>query len=719
MGEIGDLQVDSCLIFAATSFWLTPASYLAILKVVLGLGFVIFVHELGHFLVAKMCGVKCEKFYVGFDVPIQLFGRTIIPGKLFSFTWGETEYGIGSIPLGGYVKMLGQDDNPGNVEEQLAGSLAEGESADSAILESGLVDQSKLDPRSFLAKSVLQRMMIISAGVVFNLIFAILFAALAFKSGVDYEPPVLGNAIGSGPAWKYDLTGADVLAIGDKKVEGYFPFMNFVEAVIFNGSEKPIPLTYLPHGETEPKTIEMFAEKGFNREHPDLAMVGIQSGQIPKIGDEVTIKGLPASRAMPPLMKDDVVVEVNGTPIKNDIDLRQVLARDAAKVANFVLERTTGENESSKTEKITTSIEPTPFRDFGFTLKWGKVGALKLDSPAAQADLRVGDEIVSINDQPRGDLMTLDMRMIAKVESGSPVALQVKRGDDVLDVSITPVVPKLFANVGPGTAIAIDSLGVAIKPTLIVETVVPSSPADKAGLKTNDSFVFLDYLLSEIQLEDDRYTGIKKTEGAPKVKFNEGVLKTTWGEVYANILQTMEIGTEIEVTVKRGEQEKVVKMASVVSEEFFQPTRGFYLQTLQKNYKSDTWSDAFTNGTYQVGKDIKRVGTTLRKLIGGEISPTKLGGPGTIALVATSEASQSTSRLLLFLTFLSANLAIVNFLPIPMLDGGHMMFLIYEGLFRRPVNEKVQMILTYGGLLFILGLMLFVITLDIGRFGAW
>jgi regulator of sigma E protease len=53
-------------------------------------------------------------------------------------------------------------------------------------------------------------------------------------------------------------------------------------------------------------------------------------------------------------------------------------------------------------------------------------------------------------------------------------------------------------------------------------------------------------------------------------------------------------------------------------------------------------------------------------------------------------------------------------LPIPILDGGHMLFLAYEGIFRRPVSEKVQVILTYAGLMMILGLMLFVVFLDIG-----
>ncbi len=90
-------------LIASISWFLDPAHWLIILKVGCGLGFVIFVHELGHFLVAKACGVKCEKFYLGFDI----YGL-----KFCKFQWGETEYGIGILPLGGYVKMLGQDDNP-------------------------------------------------------------------------------------------------------------------------------------------------------------------------------------------------------------------------------------------------------------------------------------------------------------------------------------------------------------------------------------------------------------------------------------------------------------------------------------------------------------------------------------------------------------------------------------------------------------------------------
>ena len=104
-------------LLAAVSLLGGLTTIFTILKVRIGLGLVIFVHELGHFLVAKACGVKCEKFYLGFDAPIG-FGPFRLPRTLAKFQWGETEYGVGIIPLGGYVKMLGQDDNPANAQRE-------------------------------------------------------------------------------------------------------------------------------------------------------------------------------------------------------------------------------------------------------------------------------------------------------------------------------------------------------------------------------------------------------------------------------------------------------------------------------------------------------------------------------------------------------------------------------------------------------------------------
>ena len=273
--------MDCCLslingLILAKSFWLEPSNYWAMAQVLLGLGAVIFVHELGHFLVAKACGVKCEKFYVGFDAfDIKLGDRVIVPRSLVKFQWGETEYGIGILPLGGYVKMLGQDDNPGNIEKQVERSINEGESVEEAFTETGMIDRSKIDPRSFIAKSVPQRMAIISAGVIFNLIFAVFFAAWAFKSGVDYEPPVIGNVIGGGPAWKNDLVGATITKVGNKEVKDYFTYMDMAQEIVFSGDEQPLKFEYIPYGESKVKTVEMTPQKGYMRQAKDIPMIGV------------------------------------------------------------------------------------------------------------------------------------------------------------------------------------------------------------------------------------------------------------------------------------------------------------------------------------------------------------------------------------------------------------------------------------------------------------
>ena len=97
-----------------------------------------------------------------------------------------------------------------------------------------------------------------------------------------------------------------------------------------------------------------------------------------------------------------------------------------------------------------------------------------------------------------------------------------------------------------------------------------------------------------------------------------------------------------------------------------------------------------------------------------------LGGPVSIFETALYAAKQGMGNLLVFLTLLSANLAVLNFLPIPILDGGHMLFLTWEAIRRKPPDERVQLALTYCGLLLVLALMTWVLLLDFGvisRFG--
>src|SRR6185503_6939269 len=120
------------------------------------IGVLIFVHELGHFIAAKALGVQVLRFSIG-------FGRAIV-----SWHWGETEYRLAWVPLGGYVKMAGLED------EGLAGEL-----------EGGL-EGAKVDPaRAFDRKPVWARIIILSAGVIMNMILAFfIYTSLAATVGV-------------------------------------------------------------------------------------------------------------------------------------------------------------------------------------------------------------------------------------------------------------------------------------------------------------------------------------------------------------------------------------------------------------------------------------------------------------------------------------------------------------------------------------------------------
>src|SRR5690606_22442494 len=109
----------------------------------------------------------------------------------------------------------------------------------------------------------------------------------------------------------------------------------------------------------------------------------------------------------------------------------------------------------------------------------------------------------------------------------------------------------------------------------------------------------------------------------------------------------------------------------------------------------------------------------LRKLVTREVKVTNIGGPLSILAITTSHASSGIPRLLILLTLISANLAVLNFLPIPVLDGGHMMFLLYEGVFGKPMNDRLAFFLTLVGFSFILMLMAVAFGMDLYRAPAF
>ena len=143
--------------------------------------------------------------------------------------------------------------------------------------------------------------------------------------------------------------------------------------------------------------------------------------------------------------------------------------------------------------------------------------------------------------------------------------------------------------------------------------------------------------------------------------------------------------------------------------------RGLGFEQLSRVKKAESLSDALRLGYRETKEGIEQVMVTLARM--GKLYK-HMGGPATIVYAATAEASEGLPRLLGFLTLLSANLAVLNFLPIPVLDGGHMMFLIYEGIFGKPMNERIAFAATMAGLCLVLCLLVFMLGLDFFRFSG-
>jgi regulator of sigma E protease len=112
---------------------------------------------------------------------------------------------------------------------------------------------------------------------------------------------------------------------------------------------------------------------------------------------------------------------------------------------------------------------------------------------------------------------------------------------------------------------------------------------------------------------------------------------------------------------------------------------------------------------------IKTIYQNLYAMVFGRISVKMMAGPITLARTSYILAGEDVWHLLLLMAMISINLAVVNFLPIPVLDGGHMVFLGYEAVRGKPAPESVQSLLTYVGVGMVACLMLFVIGLDIWR----
>lgn len=210
---------------------------------IISLGVLILLHEWGHFIMARKNGVFVDEFSIGFGP------------KLLAKKWGSTVYKICLLPLGGYVKMKGE-----SPEEQKEGE--------------------PLAPDSFAAKSILQRLSIVLAGPVMNLLLCFVLMPAALMVGVheastEDGPAIVGHVIPGSPAEAAGITTGDlIVAVQGRRITGW---INFVETVQAQGW-LPLYLQISREGKTEGKMMLSQYDAGSKRH-----VIGIQRGEIPTV----------------------------------------------------------------------------------------------------------------------------------------------------------------------------------------------------------------------------------------------------------------------------------------------------------------------------------------------------------------------------------------------------------------------------------------------------
>ena len=280
---------------------------------VIVLGVLIFFHELGHFLVARLFGVGVEKFSLGFGP--RLFGKTV----------GGTDYRISAIPLGGYVKMVGEEPDAEIDPEDI--------------------------PRSFTHKPVFQRIWIVAAGPLFNLLLAILiFFAFYFISGIEDVTPVVRAIDKESPAYTAGLRKGDViLSAGTAEVEAWYDITRAIE----RSDGEPLAVHYRRGGEVFSAAVTPERMTGRDIFGDAVEYYGIGISGYPPLAAVVggVSEDSPAQKAG--LKQGDRIIAINGREIDGWNDMRDVISASAGKTIDTRVQR----NQNQFDVRITPTLK--------------------------------------------------------------------------------------------------------------------------------------------------------------------------------------------------------------------------------------------------------------------------------------------------------------------------------------------------------------------------
>jgi len=600
----------------------------------LGIGLLIFIHELGHFLAARLAGVRVEVFSLGFGP------------RLGGFRWQGTDFRLSLVPFGGFVMVAGQDPS-----------------------------DRRFPPRECLyAKSVGQRMLFWSGGVLMNALFALIVFPLAFRAGVPMLAPVVGAVQKGGAAWEAELQPGDrILAVQGKKV---FAFENLSTEIALHGQKSiqlevqsadgaPRTVNLLPHWNTTDRIYELGIAPALKQ-----ALLQVEPGG-------------PAAAAG--LLDGDEVLSVNGkAAMGQDIDLALLPLLDPTAAPVTLEVRRAGQT-------IAASVAPIPAKDpapgrIGVEQIARRIVGIRPGSRLIQGlDLRRGDVILGIDDKPFLS-RTLD------VARTGPERLKMHLvRDGQLLIADQPATSAERAELVTHLALGVDVL--MLQPT-------PDGAALAAGLQAGDRVESVD------GEEVTDIPGLRKfveREDPTPLKVRVRRLPPNLANFYDPIRRDLPLGDLVELTIQPHHAPAF--------------TLGLTAEVLrlEEEIRAESFGEALRLGTTCSLDLVKQFLVTLKRLATGEVGAKNLGGIIRISQVSYHAAQRGMTWFWYFLALLSVNLAFVNLLPVPVLDGGHLLFLFIEKVKGSPVSTRVLGYSQVVGLVFVLLLVLFVTYNDILR----
>jgi regulator of sigma E protease len=312
-------------------------------------------------------------------------------------------------------------------------------------------------------------------------------------------------------------------------------------------------------------------------------------------------------------------------------------------------------------------------------------GSPEKDSPAERAGLMVGDRIQAIDGQPieRWD----QLEAAERASSGRPLSLSILRDGRAVEARVAPQAQKTWDIFGQ--EIEVWDLGTHPLVSTRIGQVLPGQVAQQAGIRGGDRVVAVN--------------------GSPVGEWDQ-LAKIIHGSPGKSLILAIERDgqrQEVEVTPRATKSP-----GSAGGEEIgligIGPSPESHLRRL--NPISAVWAGAMKTLDLSV-----LVVTGFVKLIQAKISPSTIGGPILIAQMAGEVAQRGIIELLSFTALLSINLAILNLLPIPILDGGHLLFSLIEWLRGKPVSLRKRELAQQVGMVLLVGLMVFAFYNDIFR----